>query len=361
MRVNQRRGAVLIYGIVGMVTLCGIVSLGVDFGRVQIARSQLQSAADSAARYAVTGVKHEISGVNACEGMARAILRENKVDASFLTDPQSTIEYGEWTQSDRTFKPKHQTSKRNAVKVTVKCDESTNSAIPLLFGSMIGKSKQKLEAFAIATIDESSSELASDHYQQRYIPATSNPWLAGMPDGTKANVGNPRNNPDTAGSSKQSPILFKDLALRAGSTLTFDGVNGGANNMTSTTLFTGDGNLDWIVSNMVGNEHGKSDINAPINSVVAVFINDNVPSGSAPTKLDFSSRTSRDFSTLSPQLSQVFFIGDGRRDNGDMQQFVIPSGATRLIIGTMDGWEWNNNVGGFTVTVTTTPTVKLVQ
>lgn len=361
MRARQRRGAALIYGVVGMVALCAIISLGVDFGRVQIARSQLQSATDAAARYAVTGVKHEIGGVNASEAMARAILRENKVDANFISDSQVTVDYGEWNPSDRTFKSKNQTSKRNAVKVTVRCGEATSTAIPLFFGTLIGKSSQELDATAIAMIEETSSGSLSDHYQQRYVPATSNPWLAGMPDGTKANVGNPHNNPDTAGSTMQSPILFKDLSLRAGSTLTFDGVNGGANNMASTTLFTGDGNLNWIVSNMVGNEHAKSDINAPINSVVAVFMNDNVPSGGAPTKLDFSSSTSRDFATLSPQLNQVFFIGDGRRDNGDIQQFVIPSGATRLVIGTMDGYEWNNNVGGFTVTVTTTPTVKLVR
>lgn len=351
----------MVYGVATMVALCAIISLGVDYGRVQVARSQLQSAADAAARYAVSGVKHEIEGVNASEGMARAILRENRIDGSYLVDTQSTVEYGEWNTGSKQFKNKQQTNKRNAVRVTVKCQNSDNTSIPLLFGSVIGKPKQELTATAVAMLGDDSAAMADDNYQQRYVPATSNPWLAGMPNGTKANVGNPHNNPDTAGSTKQSPILFQDLSLRSGSTLTFDGVNGGANNLQSTTLYTGDGNLDWLVSNFGGNELGKSNLTAPINSVVAVFLNDNVPGGSTPTALDFSSTTSRDFSTISPQLNQPFFIGDGRRDNGDIQQFVIPSGATRLVVGTMDGYEWNNNVGGFTVTVMTTPAVKLVK
>lgn len=354
----------MVYGLGAMIALCGIISLGVDYGRVELARTQLQAATDAAARYAVTGVKHEINGVNACEAMARAILRENKIDANYLVDSQATIDYGEWIPGSRVFKGKNETSNRNAVRVVVRCRQADGTAIPLLFGSLIGRPSQEITASAVAMLEDNSAAMNDDNYQQRYVPATSNLWLSGMPWGTAANVGNPHNNPDYAGSSstpKQSPVHFSGLSLRAGSTLTFDGVNGGANNLSSATLYGGDGNTGWIVNNFGGSEHSKSNINAPINSVIAVFLNDNTPSGPAPTSLDFSTTSSRNFSTLSPQLNQVFFIGDGRRDNGDIQQFVVPNGATRLYVGTMDGYEWNNNIGGFTVTATTTPSVKLVQ
>ncbi len=349
------------YAALSMVAMCGIISLGVDFGRVQIARSQLQAAADAAARYGVTGVQHEIGNVNAAEAMARVMLRENTVDGKAIVDAQATIEYGEWKTDSLKFKDHNQTTKRNAVRVTVRCANSSGTAIPLMFGSLIGRPQQELSASAVAMIEQDANLTNASNYQQAYVPATSNPWLAGSPNGTKANVGNPHNNPDTAGATLQSPINFNSLSLRAGSTVTFDGVNGGANNLQSNTLYTGDGNLSWIVSNFGGSENGKSNVTAPINSVIAVFLNDNVPSGPTPANLDFSTSSSRDFATLAPQLNQPFFVGDGRRANGDMQQFVVPAGATRLFVGTMDGYEWNNNVGGFTVTVTTAPTVTLVQ
>lgn len=361
MTVRHRKGSCMLYAAVSFATLCALTSLAVDYGRVEVARAQLQAAADAAARYAVSGVKHEIGGVSAAQGMARANLRENRVDSRALLDSQATIEVGRWRTSSKKFSVESDVDRINAVRVTVKCSAADNTAIPLLFGMLIGKSSQELTATAVAMMENDNGTNAEAYYQQRYVPATSNLWLAGMPNGTKANVGNPANNPDTAGSSFQSPIYFNGLSLRSGSTLTFDGVNGGANNLASNIYYNGDGNQSWIVSNFGGSEHGKSNVTAPINSVVAVFLNDNQPSGTPPASLDFATTTSRDFTSLSPQVNQTFFIGDGRRDNGDIQQFVIPPGATRLMIGTMDGYEWNNNIGGFTVTVTTTPKIKLVR
>src|ERR1700720_24062 len=38
--------------------------------------------------------------------------------------------------------------------------------------------------------------------------------------------------------------------------------------------------------------------------------------------------------------------------SGSIQNFIIPTGATRLFLGTMDGYGWYNNIGSFGVTVT---------
>ena len=59
-----------------------------------------------------------------------------------------------------------------------------------------------------------------------------------------------------------------------------------------------------------------------------------------------------DYTTLSPQIKQVFFIGDGRTSTGTVQQIVIPGGATRLFLGTMDSTAWNKHSGSFAVSVT---------
>lgn len=38
-----------------------------------------------------------------------------------------------------------------------------------------------------------------------------------------------------------------------------------------------------------------------------------------------------------------------------MQQVVVPAGATRLFLGTMDGFGWSNNIGSLDVQVTLIP------
>jgi hypothetical protein len=92
---------------------------------------------------------------------------------------------------------------------------------------------------------------------------------------------------------------------------------------------------------------------APINALVGVFLDDNQPNLTpTPAKnLDFSTSASRDFSTLKPDLKQIFFIGDGMNSNGQTQEFVVPQGATRLFLATWDFYEWNNNAGARDVVV----------
>ncbi|MEJ7677498.1 MAG: hypothetical protein WKG06_06425 [Segetibacter sp.] len=55
-------------------------------------------------------------------------------------------------------------------------------------------------------------------------------------------------------------------------------------------------------------------------------------------------------------MKQVFFIGDGQTSGGVQQRIVIPKGATRLFLGTLDGYGWYNNGGAFNLTVTATNT-----
>jgi Flp pilus assembly protein TadG len=46
----RRRGAVIVYTAIIMVAFCGICSLAVDYGHVQMAKSELQRMADATAR-----------------------------------------------------------------------------------------------------------------------------------------------------------------------------------------------------------------------------------------------------------------------------------------------------------------------
>ena len=95
--------------------------------------------------------------------------------------------------------------------------------------------------------------------------------------------------------------------------------------------------------------------------LVGVFLDSGVPA-SAPAILDFTGNTN--FTTLSPELGQTFFIGDGLTGtgSGSVQQFVVPTGATRLFLGFADafsfggapGW-YGDNSGSLEVTANPVP------
>jgi len=178
------------------------------------------------------------------------------------------------------------------------------------------------------------------------VAGTSDPWLAGMPDGSTASF------VDVA--PAQSPVQVLGLSLIPGQTLNFS-ASGGVKNGPPLPLHDPDGGS--FVSHLPGSENGISDITAPINSLLGVFLdNSQTNLTAAPGSLNFSS-IGLNFSSLAPQVKQVFFIGDGLTgtNSGAVQNFIVPTGATRLFLGTMDGYEWNNNTGSFSVTVQAVP------
>ena len=118
---------------------------------------------------------------------------------------------------------------------------------------------------------------------------------------------------------------------------------------------TGSPDGGGFFSHASGAENGLSDVVAPLNSLIGVFLTDATPDISpAPAALDFST-IGTDYSLLSPELKQVFFMGDGVDSQGDIQCVVVPAGATRLFLGTMDGFGWYNNSGSFDVTLSIKP------
>ncbi len=69
-----------------------------------------------------------------------------------------------------------------------------------------------------------------------------------------------------------------------------------------------------------------------------------------------------DYTSISPELKQVFFIGDGKRNDGTLQQIVVPAGATRFYLGMHDNINWANNSGYYFVTVNgTAATISTVK
>jgi hypothetical protein len=174
------------------------------------------------------------------------------------------------------------------------------------------------------------------------VPGTSNPWLAGMPDGSVAG-----NGADTA--PAESPVQVTDIPVTSGAVFTFS-ATGGESQGPGYSLSGPDGDSDVESRNPqpFAGENGIGDITSPMDALLGVFLDDNVPSqfsNSVPAALDFSTASSRDFPTLQPALRQPFFIGDGLTSGGAVQQFIAPPGATRPFLGPMDSGGWYNNQG----------------
>jgi len=114
-----------------------------------------------------------------------------------------------------------------------------------------------------------------------------------------------------------------------------------------------------------GAEHGLSNIIAPLTSVIGVFMDQNgatygadssqetseASAPATPAGLDFSAQTTRDYTSLSPKLNQTFYLGNGQTSTGVGQTIDVPANTYELFLGTMDGHEWSNNVGGFNTTI----------
>jgi len=188
--------------------------------------------------------------------------------------------------------------------------------------------------------------------QSETVPGTSDPWLAGMPAGTTASF-NPGSGEPADVAPAQSPVLVTSISITPGTQLqwTATGQVGHPGDVAGP-----DGAASVITSHFTGAEHGISDVNVPIDALLGVFLSASQPDLLFPPgPLDFSSAASRDYLTLFPLLQQVFFMGDGLTSGFSAQTIIVPAGATRLYLGTMDGYSWNNNVGAFEVTLNAVP------
>ncbi len=169
-------------------------------------------------------------------------------------------------------------------------------------------------------------------------------WLAGMPDGSTASGGDIA--PD------HSPVLLEGVAFSAGDALSFS-ATGCVHHTPDISLCNGpDGGGPFAHQGAINN---ISNLVTNLNAVIGVFLTDSIPTATPPPATLSFIGDEVDYLTIAPELQQSFFIGDGLTSTGVAQQVVVPAGATRLFLGTHDGFGWFNNVGEHVVTVTVTP------
>ena len=187
--------------------------------------------------------------------------------------------------------------------------------------------------FFSAVIVGSLAGFALASNAQIVVPGSSDPWLAGQPNGTTASSGDIA--PD------QSPVYAGSVT--PGSTITWSAT--GLVSYEGGAPFDGpNGELGYPFTDPAQN--GIAGVaNAPIDALLGVFLGPGAPGGVAPGALDFGA-IGLTYSGLTPSVDQVFYMGDGSG-----QSLIVPTGATRLFLATMDGYGWYNNTGAFDVTL----------
>jgi len=353
-RRRRSRGQGLIYVIIALPIMCGFCSLAVDFGRAEVTKTELLRAADAAARYGAMGLSLANSSSTATS-YAQTVAAANTADGSSVVLQNSDVVTGTWNSTTSAFSAGG--SSPNAVQVTAQRTAARGNAVATMFATVIGCRSIDVHSTAVAVFTAGTSTTIN-------VPGKADPWLAGMPNGTTANY---TDQGWTDSAPAESPVQASGITLTAGKAVQFK-FTGSVSYYPGTQPFDPDGDPGWIIDNYYaaqnGNaEHGIANINAPLTSVIGVFLDNSQPdSTSAPAMLDFSTLASQNFSTLSPLLKQPFFIGDGLMQDGvTLQNFIVPAGATRLYIGVMDGQQWSDNSGSLSTTVTKPTTITSVK
>ncbi|MDB5297691.1 MAG: wapA 1 [Phycisphaerales bacterium] len=328
---KSRHGAVLIYAIVSMVLLLLMGTLAVDWGRAQLVKTELQSAADAAARYGVAGLKQDVATATTQAKYAAGL---NTADgkAVVLTTAED-VEFGTWDPATRSFEALSGTAQvsATAVRVTTRRVKGRNNAIPVTFGRYLKLGDSEVTTSAVA---------ARGNVVTPVVKAKGTPWLAGVPAG--GTVDGYGGNSRACVAPENSPTAVTDLPLVPGGTLYFRQTTG-QTSYEGSGQYGPDGQLDRLVRQQPAN--GINATTAPIMALVGIFLDDRAPGTYADApELDYSTDASRDKKQYKPKLKQVFFIGDGLDSGGNLQEFVVPAGTTRFYLGLMDekAWWWDN-------------------
>ncbi|HEX3625117.1 MAG TPA: PEP-CTERM sorting domain-containing protein [Verrucomicrobiae bacterium] len=98
-------------------------------------------------------------------------------------------------------------------------------------------------------------------------------------------------------------------------------------------------------------------------ALVGVFLGPGGQPVTAPSAINFSSTgIGSGFTTLAPQIGQIFMIGDGTTPSNQSRTYYVPTGAAELYLGFADSYnyggppgQFNDNSGSVNINVTAAP------
>jgi len=147
-RRKSRYAGALIYLLIALPPMIAFASLAVDFGRVQVAKTELRRAADAAALFGSKGLSNGTALAKAIQAAG-----ENTVDGTALVLQSSDVSTGSWIGGQFTAGG----TPTNAIRVTTGRTAARGNAIPLTFGSIIGQRTCDINATSVGYLTASAS------------------------------------------------------------------------------------------------------------------------------------------------------------------------------------------------------------
>lgn len=150
---RRNSGFALIYIAILFVVLVGLLALGVDIGQAHLSRTQVQAAADAAARAGVWKIPDlDFAGA---EQDAVTVANFNEADGdSVPLDPALDIQFGQWNRTTRTFTQLTGDARvaANALRVVPKLTDERGNPVEYDFAPVMGADGTDVEAVATAMI-----------------------------------------------------------------------------------------------------------------------------------------------------------------------------------------------------------------
>jgi len=136
---GKRRGLAMLYVLALLTVIFALASFAVDYGRVQLAKTQLRATTDDAAKWGALAIK---SGKNTVLSRCNAAAAENKVDGVTPSYALTDVQLGSWNSATRVFT--NEGKPYNAVKLT------GTQVVPLMLGSIVQKPSVTIRVTAVA-------------------------------------------------------------------------------------------------------------------------------------------------------------------------------------------------------------------
>ena len=146
---HRRRGAVVVFVAISLVTLLLCASLAIDVGYICALTAEAQNNADAAALAGASALKESTSDFRA---RALDVLARNQATQGFQSLDDQIIEAGRWDKATMTFSslPDSQSASANAVRV-----RSVRADVPLFFASVMGHDVTTVQREAVALVTPS--------------------------------------------------------------------------------------------------------------------------------------------------------------------------------------------------------------
>jgi Putative Flp pilus-assembly TadE/G-like/von Willebrand factor type A domain len=144
---KTRRGIIAVLSAVLFIVMLAMVAFAVDVGYMDMVRTQLQAAADSAA-LAAAGSSNLTQ--DQMKLVAQAFAQYHQVAGRSVALNTNDVLFGTWDTTSRAFGTVTTGQMETAVKVTVYADTSHGGNASLFFGNVLGIGSKALQASAVA-------------------------------------------------------------------------------------------------------------------------------------------------------------------------------------------------------------------